>query len=336
MPIPRIDFKASDPVRAALAAIGRTEDIRFSPDNKLLAIAGFARNRCLILHVDVKLAATGPEVTVQDFLELTSDSMGGVHGLDFIDDGTLVIANRDGVVSILPLPAGDLAGRHCKVESLRDIRGGLICRLNTPGSIAATREPNGQISLLVCNNYTHRVTRHLVDAKSPYRVTKNRVLMKRRLSIPDGIALSSDGRWIAVSSHGTRDVKIFDASRPLGRRTLPAGILLNANYPHGVRFTGDDEHIVVADAGSPVIKIYDRGTGWEGSREPARTVTVLDDETFERGRKSFEEGGPKGLDIDRSNSVVAVTCEEQTLAFFSLAAILGDDRQQRTEMRRTA
>ena len=39
-----INFKASAAVRAALSAIGRTEDLRFSPDNRLLAIA-IASNR---------------------------------------------------------------------------------------------------------------------------------------------------------------------------------------------------------------------------------------------------------------------------------------------------
>ncbi len=39
------------------------------------------------------------------------------------------------------------------------------------------------------------------------------------------------------------------------------------------------------------------------------------------------EGGPKGLDIDRSGNVVAITCEEQALAFFALAALTGDPGQ---------
>jgi len=50
---------------------------------------------------------------------------------------------------------------------------------------------------------------------------------------------------------------------------------------------------------------------------------VLDDDTFNRGRANPQEGGPKGLDLDRSGKVMAVTCEEQALAFFSLADVTG-------------
>ncbi|TPL04421.1 hypothetical protein FJ938_16745 [Mesorhizobium sp. B2-4-14] len=68
----------------------------------------------------------------------------------------------------------------------------------------------------------------------------------------------------------------------------------------------------------------------DGHRGPARSVAVLDEETFLRGRGNPEEGGPKGPDIDRSNSVVAITCEERTLAFFSLLSIFrgAENRRQ--------
>ena len=156
-----------------------------------------------------------------------------------------------------------------------------------------------------------------------HRATGNHLLLEQGLDIPDGIAVSHDGQWIAVSSHGTRDVKMYRMSASLGPDTEPAGILQDANYPHGVRFTADDRHMLVADAGSPMLHVYERGTGWDGRRLPARSIAVLDEDIFLRGRTNDEEGGPKGLDIDRSNSVVAVTCEEQTLAFFALASITG-------------
>ncbi|RJT40289.1 hypothetical protein D3227_09915 [Mesorhizobium waimense] len=321
--IPRIDFRASDAVQAALSAIGRTEDVRFSPDNRLLAIAGFGRKRCLILRIEVEAAADGPGVAIHDYMELTSDCIGEVHGLDFIDDRTLAVANRDGVVAIFSLPSGEPAGRSLEIVSRRQIKSGLFCKLRTPGSIAVRRESPSRTTLLVCNNYTYRVTRHVVDRRLGYRALRNQVLLKRGLDIPDGIALSHDGKWVAVSSHGTRDVKIYSLSGLLGPDTEPAGILENANYPHGLRFTADDRHILVADAGSPKLHVYESEGGWSGRRTPSRSLVVLDDETFLRGRMSDEEGGPKGLDIDRSNSVVAVTCEEQALAFCSLASIVG-------------
>ncbi|BCG85875.1 hypothetical protein MesoLj113c_19850 [Mesorhizobium sp. 113-3-9] len=318
-----IDFKANAAVRAALSAIGRTEDLRFSPDNRLLAIAGYARKRLLVLRIDIEAGSGGPDVTIRDFMQLTSDNMGEIHGLDFIDDRTLAIANRDGMVAIFNLPREEPAGQSREISAIRRVRGRRLSKLNSPGSIAVRPESRGRVSLLVCNNYTHLVTRHVINRWLGYRTTGNQRLLERGLDIPDGIALSHDGRWIAVSSHGTQDVKLYRMSASLGPDTEPAGVLRNAGYPHGVRFTRDDRHIIVADAGSRVVNVYAGDDGWSGHRAPVRSVAVLDEETFLRGRASPEEGGPKGLDIDRSNSVVAVTCEERTPAFFALSSILG-------------
>ena len=93
--------------------------------------------------------------------------------------------------------------------------------------------------------------------------------------------------------------------------------------PHGLRFSNDDRHVLVADAASPVIYVYHSNAGWDGDHDATRSVVVLDDETFLRGRHNKEEGGPKGIDIDRSGHVVAVTCEERPLAFYPLRAITG-------------
>ncbi|MBZ9795141.1 hypothetical protein [Mesorhizobium sp. ES1-4] len=286
-------------------------------------IAGYARRRLLVLRIDIEAGAHGPGVTIRGFMELTSDKMGEIHGLDFIDDRTLVLGNRDGMVVIFGLPREEPAGQSREISAIRRVKGKGLCKLNSPGSIAVRPESRGRVGLLVCNNYTHMVTRHVVNRWLGYRTTNNQRLLARGLDIPDGIALSNDGRWIAVSSHGTQDVKLYRTAASLGPETEPAGVLLNAGYPHGVRFSADDRHILVADAGSRVVNVYAAGGCWNGHRAPARSVAVLDEETFLRGRDNVEEGGPKGLDIDRTNSVLAMTCEQQTLAFFSLASMVG-------------
>lgn len=318
----QLELRASNAVRSILSEIGRTEDVRFSPDNGRLVLAGYGLNHLLILRISIEASGAGPRVVADDFMELTSDGITSAHGLDFLDEGTLAVANRDGLVSIVEIPPGELAGRHSRVDPISTLSGGIFCKLKSPGSIAARREARGRISLLVCNNYIHRVTQHVVDPARGYRVRKNRVLMERSLDIPDGIAVSYDERWIAVSNHNTHEVLLFDAAAPLGPWTEPAGVLTGSDYPHGLRFTPDDGYLLVADAGAPLIQVYERGSGWAGTRGPIRSVTVLDDETFNRGRANPQEGGPKGLDIDRSGKVVAVTCEEQALAFFALSPII--------------
>src|SRR5262245_9323103 len=97
---PGIGVRLSDPVKTALASLGRTEDVRFSPNNQLLAFADLGRNRCLILHVEIQEAGGELILSASDFLEIASETFRFPHGLDFIDDETLVVANRKGGISI--------------------------------------------------------------------------------------------------------------------------------------------------------------------------------------------------------------------------------------------
>ena len=321
---PRLDFVASAPVKAAIAALGRSEDIRFSPGNGLLAIAGTRRDQCLVLRVKIEDGPGGLRVSADDFLTLGSAALQYPHGLDFIDDETLVFANRHGFVSIIRLPEGELGGRHCDVEALNVIRGSLLTRVKTPGSVAARHEPGGLVSILVCNNYAHRVTQHVLDPQAGYKLLESRALFRRGLRVPDGVALSHDGAWTAISSHDTHEVKLFATAGEQGRRATAAGTLTGINCPHGLRFSNDDRHLLVADAAAPVIHVFRRPNSWDGTHEVTRSAVVLDEETYLRGRHNPEEGGPKGLDIDRTGRAVVITCQEEPLAFFALREIIGE------------
>lgn len=319
--IPRLDIEMSDAARGALEGIGRTEDIRFSPDNRLLVIAGYLTRRCLILEVEIEADPVLPRVRIGNFMTLASDGMRGVHGIDFIADRTIAVANRMGPVSIIEIPAGKPAGQHLRVEPVAEVtRRAPLRRLHSPGSVAVRHAPDGTISLLVCSNYRHCISRHTLG--HGHRVARNRVLLARGLSTPDGIAISPDDRWIAVTNHDTHDVALYPATGRLNRWTAPAGLLRGPIYPHGLRFTADGRHLLVANAGAPLVHIFERGDSWEGQREAVRTVEVLDDETFRRGRINPQEGGPKGIDIDRTGSVVALTNQEMPLAIFALNAFV--------------
>ena len=47
-PIPELEFRTSEAVRGAIEGLGRTEDLRFSPDNRWLAIAGFGKRKIYV------------------------------------------------------------------------------------------------------------------------------------------------------------------------------------------------------------------------------------------------------------------------------------------------
>lgn len=325
-----ITFAASDRVQKALAEIGRTEDVKFSPDNRRLAIAGYTKNQILIINTLIEESATGKRVTLSDCTTITSPSLQQPHGLFFIDDQTLIVANRSGEVPILRLPRIGTGARSCELSPLHTIPADQAHYVKTPGSIAVSRIGLELYEILLCNNYVHYVTRHIVDGREGFRARKNEVLLSKGLDIPDGIAVNEEWGWIAVSNHKAHSVLMFRNGPGLNRASEPDGILRNAIYPHGIRFTADDRFILVADAGAPYLHIYAKNeVDWKGERTPVASIRIMDEKTFLRGRYSPEEGGPKGVDITNNMSMFVTTCHNQTLAFFDLETILQEHRRDR-------
>lgn len=318
-PVAELAFESPDAVRDALARLGRSEDLRFSPGNRLLALAGFSSHKILLLRSAISTGAA-PGIEFSDFLEVRSSGIGFVHGLDFLDEDTLVVANRDGSVAVIRIPDGELAERELSMEPAAVLRGRHI---QNPGSIAVAPGAGGLTGLLVCNNYVHRVTRYDVDPAEGFREHGHELVARWGLNVPDGIALSRDGQHMAISSHKTHDVKVYLAADPAGQDRQAVATLSGVRYAHGLRFTPDDNFLLVADAGAPHVRVYERGEGWTGEKTPLRSPVVLGRDLFVQGHKNPEEGGPKGLDIDRSGRVVALTCEEKALSLFPLAAFTG-------------
>jgi DNA-binding beta-propeller fold protein YncE len=323
MPIqePAIHVVASTVVRDVLAHLGRTEDVTFSPSDKRLAVAGFAENVILILDVEIDSTPAGPSISLTDRVLLRSESLRAPHGVSFLDEQTIIVANRDGRVTVFEVPAP--GADEVLVTPLGVVGGILFRRVKTPGSVEVRQAQPGVYDVLVCNNYGHQVTAHSVDLRSGLSVKNRGALLRQRLDVPDGICLSRDGEWLAVSNHMSGEVFVYAYGPRLGKGSCPDGILVGIDCPHGVRFTADGRYVLVAAAAAPLVHVFAAEDGdWRGRREPCRSARVLDEATFRRGRSNPEEGGPKGLAVDGRTRVLAVTCEEQPLAFFDLREIL--------------
>jgi len=318
-----VPFEASEATHAAFAAIGRTEDVKFSPDNRRLAIAGFATSTVLLLDVKLGSAEGRRTIRLANPVAITSPELQEPHGVAFIDDEHIIVANRAGLLSIFRLPPrGTSAGAVTLVPVGLEPGAGFE-HLETPGSVAVVPTGRDRYSILVCNNFAHHVTRHRLAWGQRKAVRKNRILLKGPLNIPDGIAVSPSRRWIAVSSHVTGNMLMYRNGKALDPTAEPAGELRGAGYPHGVRFTADGQFVLVADAGNPVVRIYLGTAGtWRGSRDPVGSLRVVTQEAYVRGRYNPEEGGPKGIDVDGGTRVLAVTCAEQPLVFFDLRKML--------------
>ena len=322
-----INVFASNEVLMRLQDLGRTEDIKFSPDCRRLAITGFEKNKLLILDIKVVQSLTGISVSLTDFVELTSPSLNKPHGLAFIDDETMIVANRRGEAPIFKIPPSGEIKKLWNISALLTIGCNDKHILESPGSVSVWRLDHDHFEILICNNYAHYVTRHILERKHKLTLISNEILLSNGLMIPDGIAVNNGNRWIAVSNHDRHCVFLYQKKPQLNLQSKPDVILRNIIYPHGVRFTPDDNYVIVADSALPYVNIYAKsGDCWEGTRNPQAKLRVIDDATYLSGRHTPEVGGPKGIDIDREMNVLVTTCEEKVLQFLDLRRAL---RQRR-------
>ena len=321
-----MELLASSEISSMLTRLGRTEDVRFSPNGRRLAIAGFGQQAIYVMDVEIGTAADGRRnVTITGLMEACSKGLAQPHGVCFLDDDTIAVANRGGVIAVFALPPVVGGVRRMEIEPSLTLTTGAGGPVNAPGSVLASTIAPDLFELLVCDNAAHAVTRHVLDARDDWRVLCTEVVARQGLEIPDGLALSPDGRWLAVSSHDTHNVLIYRYDAALGPSSLPTGVLDNINSPHALFFSSSGDHVVVADAGLPYLKVFARGDDdWRGTRQPVVVLRIMDDDAYIVGHYNPQEGGPKGLAVDPSMRLIAVTSEFQPLEFFDADGLIPD------------
>jgi DNA-binding beta-propeller fold protein YncE len=317
-----LTFKPSSVVAERLRALGRTEDVVFSPDQTRLAIAGFNEHKVLVVQITIVTENGVMSVQSEACVELHCSDFKSPHGLAWIDDGTLVVANRGKDVIVVSVPAVCNAGEAVEIDPLLRLSKGSDGIIRSPGSIAVTRLNDDYFDFLVCNNYRHYISRHIIHRSNGFEAISDVRLFEHGLKVPDGIAISTDGELVAVSNHHGKRVDVFRNDAGSGTQSHPVFSLGIPHYPHGVRFAMEDRLILVADAGAPLVHVFARdGSTWKGAENPLLSIKVIDDDAFRRGHKNPMEGGPKGLDILADGSLFVVSCEEVPIAFFDFRSV---------------
>ena len=256
------------------------------------------------------------------------------HGLCFLDNYHLVVCNRKSDVSIFKIPSiGNKPEKH-NIEPVKTIngKGFLFAKVKSPGSVDSYKIADNRYKIFVCNNYWHMVTSHIIELGDPVKIENEGVLIEEGTKIPDGICLSPDRKWIAVTNHVNGEVLIYKNDSNLNRNQSPIAVLNGSVCPHGVRFSSDGNRLYVADASSPYLFIYKSEDGsWDKISNPSKAIKVLNDETFYLGRYAAREGGIKGIDLDSSNSLFVSTHKDQVLAFYDLKKLSEEDSKVNTE-----
>ena len=259
-----LGYTAPDHVRRAITGLGRTEDVRFSPNNRRLAVSSFMKHTLTLF--DISISGSPAQIELTDVVEFSSDCLRYPHGIEFISDSTIVVVNRgskdeapsqsgngesdEGSIAVFELPPfGQEKTRELKpVEVMRSRV------LNSPGNVSIIGAGQNRWEMLICDNFGHKVTRHILDLNTKPIMHGEETLLRKWLSIPDGISVSEP--WIAIANHAGGNVLLYQNTGALSEDADPEGILRGLLLPHGVRFTSDGRFLLVADAAAPFVQIY--------------------------------------------------------------------------------
>ncbi|MFK7977888.1 MAG: YncE family protein, partial [Halioglobus sp.] len=229
-----------------------------------------------------------------------------------------VVANRHGDVTGFKVPADEKHG-ELFLEPCFMLAESKQTKIQNPGSVDIYRHEDGAYRMLVCNNHLHTVTSHTLKGAEDISVSGHRVLVRKKLIIPDGLTVSPDKQWIAVSNHVTGELIVYRNTLRVNRFSAPVAVLGGIVCPHGVRFSSDGRRLIVADAASAYLHLFERdGEAWHSQSAPTKSVRLLSKSQFEEGRTNPEEGGVKGLDMTRDGKLLVTTCELDTLAFYTM------------------
>jgi hypothetical protein len=303
----------------------RSEDVRFSPSGHLLAVVT-TQSKILLFAVDTDARPVRAELLTA----LSSSDLHGPHGVDWIDEQSLVVANRRAGLAFFRIPRANRWQPETAIAAVstaqpnwfgvpgetRELRGRRI--VTGPGS---ARIHDGYI-YAACNK-ANTVTRHRILAGPS--CDEGELIAQEGIEIPDSALVSRDGAWLAVGDHDHHRVLIFRLGEASSCGQLSDPRML---HPHGVAFDQSGTLLIAADSGGRGLFVFHAPDGaWNVAQTTATSHTEgVAEAVFDRVQSETPEsvraleGGIKGVDLSKDGRVLVTTCRGQTLRFFALHA----------------
>lgn len=305
----------------------RTEDVKFSPSGRMLAVVA-TDGSIMLFAIDV----TRRPIQINQCVKLHSDSLMHPHGIDFVNEEIIVVANRRSILKFYRIPSLDKWGSAQQIVPIHTMKSeffgaeGETRKLRTrsiscgPGSVRI----HGH-QLFVCCNNMNTVTTHTFSYHDGEIVTYGDIVVAQDgLEVPDGVAVSTDGIWMAVSDHDHHCVVVYCLENNSSCCILRD---VELKYPHGLCFDQNAKSLYVADAGARDLHVFSTKDKWDKDSDISTIkLSAVNMTAFQNTQEAIDEkyraleGGIKGLDIDPSYQILATTCRNQTLKFFDICS----------------
>jgi len=306
-----------DHERIAAAAGSRIEGVALAKDGSSVAVA---LSDTGMVHILTRRPGTATVCNEPGcILSSTDSSLRYPHDVDFSPDDCRLLAVADRLNSI------QIFAKHASDEGYGPEP---VCEIKGPESEldytdgVAFVPPYGDF-LAACNLLSDKVTfyRRVRSGKSAFENTPCFAMQGNGLAHPDGLALSSDGRYLATANHGNNSVTIFKrrhggVAGSLAFYPDPVSVIQDESirYAHSVAFSPRHHHLILTNAGANYLNIYRCDDGsrpddertWSGT--PTQQVLAGYESVFAAVNTcSNVEGGPKGVAIDQTTLAVVRT-----------------------------
>lgn len=291
----------------ACSRMDRTEDVRFSPSGNKIALAGYTLNNIYIFDINID----GDNISLLDYYEINCDNFKNPHGVAWIDENTIVVTCRFSPTVILRLPTNKPDTGVIKLEPVKII----TKHINGTSSIVISKIDDNKVELLLCSNVLNIISRHVLNSNNFDIIEESKFLSN--FKVPDGISITSDRKWIAVSNHDAHNILVYK-NENITVNSVPSAILKCEflRFPHGLCFYNN--LLYVNDAGSNYIYVFKNVNGnWVGDIDISFRIESMSVEDYTRAKVNDMEGGAKGLDIFRN--ILAITSANCPLKFFKLS-----------------
>lgn len=290
-------------IEGEISLLNRPEGIAFSPSGDCLAIASFHGNQVLFFRT---FNSSQPIFV----LNLPTGSLQYLHDVAFSPDGDhFAIACRySNKVMVFKKNASGFYDEEPFVE----IKGSSA---KLKGINAIKYHPNGKF-LGVCDLPGNKIAlyRYSEDSyeKLPCQIIRS---SRNTLNGPDGLAFSSDGNLLAVTSHENNSLLIFESiPGMLGQYSArPVEVLKwdpsTCCYPHSTCFHPIDDTLVVSFAGGrKTLALFKKQSDTlpRYSPVPSQALEIYNSETIHLQRYAREEGGIKGVAFSPDGKIVGV------------------------------